>query len=262
MMNFEKLIIPAGEVTKIRDSNGVLLWRKNFFQYKINAQTTREIIGNMEETGYINKTGAIIANGAWKASDYLPCEPGAAVVVSGGTAPAICFFDKNKNFISGISYMNENPKDVFIPNNAYFFRWSVSNSSLTGSHVTVPFSNATELFHASQMDNRVINLQGAVVTDYVTGSSNFTGECNAIAIPCAGASAVNFAGFGTSASRLIACFYKVDDTPITTSRQKPNAQEGSLTVPENAAGVRFSYYYSVGSSPVAAAFRNFTVEVI
>ena len=261
-MNFEKLIIPAGEVTKIRDSNGVLLWRKNTFQYKINANTTREIIGNMDETGYINKSGSIVANGGWKTSDFLPCEPGGALVVSNGTSPAICFYDKSKNFISGVAYFNENPKEVVIPPNAYFFRWSVSNAAVLGAYVNIPFSNATELFHLSQMDNRVINLQGAVVTDYVTGSSHFTGECNAIAIPCAGASAVNFAGFGSSASRILACFYNANDEPIASSRQKPNAQAGSLTVPEGAAGVRFSYYYSVGTSPIAAAFRNFTVEVI
>lgn len=261
-MNFTALKIPQGEVAKIRDSNGVLLWRKNFFNYKINANTTREIIGNMDETGFINKSGSIVANTAWKASDFLPCEPGAAVVVSGGTSPAICFYDKDKNFISGVPYFNENPKDVVIPPTAYYFRWSVANNAVLGSHVSIPFSNATELFHLSQMDNRVINLQGAVVTDYVTGSSHFTGECNAIAIPCAGASAVNFAGFGTSASRLLACFYDANDAPIASSRQKPGTQAGSLTVPDGAAGVRFSYYYSVGTSPIAAAFKNFTVEVV
>lgn len=262
MMNFTALKIPEGEVTKIRDSNGKLLWRKNTFQYKINAKTTREIIGNMDETGYINKTGAIITNSAWKASDFLPCEPGAAVVVSGGTAPAICFFDKNKNFISGISYMNENPKDIVIPPTAYFFRWSVANNAVFGSHVNIPFSNATELFHLSLMDNRVINIQGEVVTDYITGSYNYTGECNAIAIPCKDASAVNFSGFGATATRLLTCFYDANDAPIVSSRQKPNVQAGSLTVPEGAEGVRFSYYYSVGSTQIAAAFRNFTVEVV
>lgn len=261
-MDFTALRIPQGEVAKIRDSNGVLIWRKNFFTYKINAKTTREIIGNLDETGYINRMGVIVENGSWKASDFLPCEPGAAIVASAGTSPAICFFDKNKNFISGVAYFNENPKDVVIPNNAYFFRWSLSNASSIGSYVKVPFSNASELFHLSQMDNRVINMQGEVVTDYITGSYNYTGECNAIAIPCAGASAVNFAGFGASASRLLTCFYDANDAPITSSRQKPNAQEGSLTIPENAEGVRFAYFYSVGASPIAAAFRNFTVEVI
>lgn len=261
-MDFTALRIPQGDVAKIRDSNGVLLWRKNTFQYKINAKTTREIVDNLDETGYINKSGAIVANSGWKTSDFLPCEPGGAVVVSGGTSPAICFYDRDKKFISGVAYFNESPKDVVIPPNAYFFRWSVSNASVLGAYVTVPFSNATELFHLSQMDNRVINLQGVVVTDYTTGSSNFTGECNAIAIPCAGASAVNFAGFGSSASRLLACFYNADDTPIASLRQKPNVQAGSLTVPEGAEGVRFSYYYSVGTSPIAAAFKNFTVEVV
>lgn len=261
-MNFTALKIPQGEVAKIRDSNGVLLWRKNFFQYKINAKTTREIVDNLDETGYINKSGVVTANGSWKTSDFLPCEPGDAIVASAGTSPAICFYDRDKNFISGVAYFNENPKNVVIPPTAYFFRWSLSNSSSTGSYVRVPFSNASELFHLSQMDNRVINMQGEVVTDYITGSYNYTGECNAIAIPCAGASAVNFAGFGATASRLLTCFYDANDAPITSSRQKPNVQEGSLTVPEGAEGVRFAYFYSVGATPIAAAFRNFTVEVV
>lgn len=260
-MDFTGLKIPEGEVVKIRDSGGKLLWRRNTIYYKLNAKTLREVIDNMDETGFINKSGEITANSAWKASDFLPCEPGTITIVSGGTSPAICFYDKNKNFISGVAYFNENPKEVVIPPTAYFFRWSVANNAMLGSHVTVPFSNATELFHLSQMDNRVLNLQGTVVTDYVTGSSNFTGECNAIAIPCAGASTVHFSGFGTSASRLLACFYDANDAPITSSRQKPNAQEGSLAVPEDAEGVRFSYYYSVGTSAITSAFKDFVINI-
>lgn len=261
-MNFTALKIPQGDVAKIRDSNGALLWRKNTFHYKINAKATREIVDNLDETGYINKSGVIVANSSWKTSDYLPCEPGAAVVASAGTSPGICFYDKNKNFISGVPYFNENPKDVVIPPTAYFFRWSMSNSSSTGAYVSIPFSNATELFHLSQMDNRVINLQGVVVTDYTAGSSHYSGECNAIAIPCSGASAVNFAGFGTSAARLLVCFYDANDAPIASSRQKPNVQAGSLAVPDGAEGIRFAYYYAFGSTPIVAAFRNFTVEVV
>lgn len=260
-MDFTGLKIPDGEVVKIRDSNGNLLWRKEELSVKINAVTTKSIIDNLTEGKYLNKTGAESTNNTWNISDFLPCEPGDIVIASIGSAPSMCFYDKDKNYISGIQYLNTNPKSAVAPPNTYFCRWSVSNSSTATTHIIIPYSNRTELFRASLMD-KVINIQGNVVSDYVTGGSTYAGEVNGIGIPCDGKSKVNFSGFGTSAGRLLVCFYDADDKPISGTRTKPNATSGSLNVPDGAYYVRFAYYYIVATDTKSdRAFKNFTVNV-
>ena len=260
-MDFTGLKIPDGDVTKIRSSDGTLLWRKDLFTYKVYAKIIREVIDNLDETGFINKNGTVTSNTGWKTSDYLPCEPGTATVVSNGASPAICFYDKDKNFISGVSYNNAQTIEIVIPPRAYFYRCSVANSSVLGSYFIIPYSNPTELFKASLID-KVINIQGEVVTDYITGSYNYTGEVNGIGIPCDGKSKVNFSGFGTSAGRLLVCFYDADDKPINGTRTKPSAVSGSLNVPDGAYYVRFAYYYIVGTDTKSdRAFKNFTINM-
>lgn len=259
-MNFIGLKIPEGTVTKIRDSAGNMLWRKEDLFVRLNAVTTKSIIDNTTVGCYINKEGVETTNVSWQISDYIPCEPGTFDVASAGTSPSICFYDKDKNFLSGVPYFNTNPKTVTAPPKTCYCRWSVSNSSTVNSYVNIPFSNPTELFRSSLI-NKVINIQGEVVTDYVTGSYNYTGEVNGIPIPCEGKSKVNFSLFGTSVSRLLVCFYDMDDNPITSSRTKPNESSGSLSIPEGAYSVRFAYYYSVGGSPLANAFKNFVISM-
>lgn len=261
-MNFIALKIPEGDVAKIRDGNGNMIWRKEDLSVKVNAVTTKTIIDNLTEGKYLNKTGAESTNNTWNISDFLPCEPGDVIVASVGSAPSICFYDKDKNFISGVQYLNTNPKNAIAPPNTYYCRWSVSNSATATTYVVIPYSTATGLFKSSMMD-KVINIQGNVVSEYVTGGSTYSGEVNGIGIPCDGKSKVNFAGLGTSAGRLLVCFYDADDKPISGTRTKPNALAGSLNVPDGAHYVRFSYYYIVGTDTKSdRAFKNFTVEVV
>lgn len=259
-MDFTGLKIPNGIVTKIRDSNGNLLWRKEELSVKVNAVTTKNIIDSTITGNFINKEGVITENVAWQVSDYLPCEPGNVEVASTGTSPGICFYDKDKNFISGVPYLNTNPKAVIAPPKTYYCRWSVSNNANVSTYVVIPFSNYTELFKSS-MITKVINLQGEVVSDYVSGSSTFTGEVNGIGIPCDGKTTVNFNGFGITAGRLLTCFYDADDKPISGTRTKPNATSGSISIPDGACYVRFSYYFSVGTSALPNAFKNFTINM-
>lgn len=260
-MNFKALKIPDGDVTKIRDSNGNLLWRKEDLFVKVNAVTTKTIIDNLIEGKYLNKTGAESVNSTWNISDFLPCESGDVVIASVGTAPAICFYDKAKNFISGVSYANTNPKTVTAPPNTHFCKWSVSNNSTATTYIIIPFSNYTELFRASMMD-KVINIQGEVVSDYETGGNTYLGEVNGMGLPCDGKSKVNFSGFGLPAGRLLVCFYGADDKPISGTRTKPNVTSGSLDVPNGAYYVRFAYWYIVGTSVKSdKAFKNFVIDV-
>lgn len=258
-MDFTDLKIPEGVVTKIRDVEGNILWKKELY-VKLNAVTTKNIINNTTTGHFINKEGVETENVSWQISDYIPCESGTFSVASSGTSPSICFYDKDKNFLSGEPYFNTNPKTVTAPPKTCYCRWSISNSSTINSYLYLPYSNPTELFKTSLVD-KVIDTTGVVVSDYVTGSYNYTGETNGILIPCEGKTKVNFSGFGVTVSRLLVCFYDADDKPITGSRTKPNAAEGSIDVPEGAYGVRFSYYYSVGGSKLVNAFKNFVITM-
>lgn len=260
-MDFTGLNIPEGEVTKIRDSGGNLLWRKETLSVTVNAVVTRNIIDNLTEGKYLNKTGAESTNNTWNISDFIPCEPGDIEVASVGSAPSMCFYDKDKNYLSGIQYLNTNPKSGVAPPKTHYCKWSVSNSATATTYIKIPFSNTTELFKASMVD-KVINIQGNVVAEYVTGGSTYAGEVNGIGIPCEGKTKVNFSGFGTSAGRLLVCFYDADDKAINGTRTKPSAVSGSIAIPEGACYVRFSYYYIVGTDTKSdKAFKNFTVDV-
>lgn len=259
-MNFTGLRIPEGEVTKIRDNNGNLLWRKEELSVKIPATTTKTIIDNLIAERYLNKTGAESVNNTWNISDFIPCEPGDITIASVGTAPAICFYDKTKNFISGVSYANTNPKTVTAPPNTHFCKWSVTNSATATTYIIVPFSSYTELFRASLID-KVINIQGEVVSEYVAGN-NFAGGVNGIGLPCDGKSKVNFSGFGLPAGRLLVCFYDAEDKPIKSTRGKPNAKSGSINIPNEAYYVRFAYWYVTDTDTKSDdAFKDFTVDV-
>lgn len=256
-MDFTSLKIPEGEVTKIRDSDGNLLWREKTLYYKALSLTCRDYLDNCT-TGYLKNNGAI-SSGTWKVSDYLVCEPGTLEVSSPGAAPSVCFYTEDKVFISGENYNSTNPKQIVIPNNAYYLRWSMIDSNST-SYIQVPFSNYTELLKNTLID-KVINTSGTPVETYTSGSNSYYGECNGVGIPCEGKTSVNFSGFGTSAPRLIACFYNFNDVPIASSRVKPSVTEGSLSVPSDAISVRFSYYNTVNAK-IPNAFKNFSIDVV
>ena len=54
---------------------------------------------------YLLSDGSLRSEGSWAITDYIPCD-GTAFVLNkvGGNAPSICFYDSNKNYISGQGY--------------------------------------------------------------------------------------------------------------------------------------------------------------
>lgn len=80
---------------------------------------------------YIDVDGVIGSSTSFGLSDYIPVS-GANVTISGnsnwGVAPAVCFFDSSKTYISG-EHPTSNPYTLSVPNNAAYLRTSFSLSS-------------------------------------------------------------------------------------------------------------------------------------
>jgi len=62
-------------------------------------------------------------------TEYNPIKGGETYLINGiaGGSPAICFYTKNKTFISGIKYNNRTSFTFTAPSNAYYIRASVAN---------------------------------------------------------------------------------------------------------------------------------------
>ena len=92
--------------------------------------------GTDTNNGYLN-TRYIDVNGAYTSpntydgfiTEYCKIMPNAECTISGisGGSPAICFYDENKTFISGIKYNNRTTFTFTTPNNASYFRASIPN---------------------------------------------------------------------------------------------------------------------------------------
>lgn len=79
---------------------------------------------------YLNATGQEKALSGWRISDYIPCN-GKKFTINkiGGTTPAICLYDANKQFLSGKSYQASGVTDkisvtISTATNAEYIRFS------------------------------------------------------------------------------------------------------------------------------------------
>ena len=78
---------------------------KNLFD-KTATDTTKGFISGK----YIDNTGTEVSNTNYNVSEYILLDSGADYTLSGttGNAPAICLYDKDKAFVRGIRYYNQN----------------------------------------------------------------------------------------------------------------------------------------------------------
>ena len=90
---------------------------------------------NIVDEKYLESDGT---EGTWiefEISDYIPVIGGSNITISGGTTsgndPSVCFYDRSKNFISGIKHSSYNyPHTYTVPNNAFYMRESVRKNSV------------------------------------------------------------------------------------------------------------------------------------
>ncbi len=71
----------------------------------------------------LSTTGAT----GWSVTDYIPISPNTSYTISGmasgsGVNPSRCYYDKDKNFISGVKHGGANPFTDAAPANAYYLR--------------------------------------------------------------------------------------------------------------------------------------------
>lgn len=128
-------------------------------------------------SNYLESGGTYSGSVNWIISDYLHIFPNTGYYflnVATGTNPSICWYDKNKQFISGKSggsgSTNVNRKVLTSPDNAYYLRISVNKSLLDTACVNIsnPLTDGT--FHP--YSNNITPLE---ITS-ITGKLNGEGE--------------------------------------------------------------------------------------
>lgn len=84
---------------------------------------------------YLSYQNEEIENNSWTYTDYIECKPNEDWIISGyttiGGAPGRCFYDKNKNYITGGAHNNQESMMKFtIPDNCYYFRDSIAKADI------------------------------------------------------------------------------------------------------------------------------------
>ena len=82
---------------------------------------------------YVRSTdGATVNLATASVSEYISVKGGTQYVVSpvSGSNPSVCFYDNNKEFISGVAYGGATDKDFSTPSNAEYLRFSITNANL------------------------------------------------------------------------------------------------------------------------------------
>ena len=84
---------------------------------------------------YLTYQNQEVSNSAWTFSDFIECKPNEDWIISGytaiGGAPGRCFYDKNKNHITGGAHNNQESMMKFtIPDNCYYFRDSIAKADI------------------------------------------------------------------------------------------------------------------------------------
>lgn len=116
---------------------------------------------NMTANRYLSNTGADIVNNDWSFSDYIAIIPNTEYYATvTGSNPSTCFYDANKNFVSGITNSQIVNHLFTTPSNAFYLRTSmqtslidsfilnISNPTINGTYYpyeshTYPLGNTT-----------------------------------------------------------------------------------------------------------------------
>ena len=92
-----------------------------------------DISGTDPDNGYtddrwLSSINTYNNNNDWHITEYLPILPNTDYTLSGiayGNAPSVCFYDENKDFISGISYANRSSFTFTSPPTTKYVRFSI-----------------------------------------------------------------------------------------------------------------------------------------
>lgn len=131
-------------------------------------------------TGYLQEDGTISGNGGYKYTDYISIISNEQYYfyLMQGTNPAICWYDENKNFISGIKNGGASILTLQAPANAKYVRASILNANVDeftikkvdGDTTFTPYVGTT---HTTTYPSAIYRgsedvVKGEVRTDYTT----------------------------------------------------------------------------------------------
>lgn len=121
-------------------------------------------INNGYVDGYhLKRDGTTGSNSSWAISEYMPITGGLNYTFNYGTSsssPAICYYDSNRHYISGVPYGGQNPKVVSVPQNVSYIRFSfmknhaddimfVQADSLPDHYIPHRYSTTTPIYIGS-----------------------------------------------------------------------------------------------------------------
>ena len=87
--------------------------------------------GSYSKTNYyLDVDGNEVSNTSWYISNFISVFPNTDYFINktNGTNPSVCFYDKDKQFISGVAYRGAASKLFTTPTNAAYLKFSIVNS--------------------------------------------------------------------------------------------------------------------------------------
>lgn len=120
-------------------------------------------------TGYfLNSDGTTTANAGLNITEYIPAKGGDSITIETGSYenPSICFYDSNRNYISGEKYNYRTPVTTTAPNGCAFIRFTYANIEVMFEVVatthTISFASAGTVY-----GGRLDVTSGVLVVDMV-----------------------------------------------------------------------------------------------
>ena len=91
---------------------------------------------------YLDVDGNEVSNSSWNISDFISVFPNTDYFINktSGTNPSVCFYDKDKQFISGIAYNGATSKLFTTPTNAAYLKFSVYKSLANQTNLNLSWS--------------------------------------------------------------------------------------------------------------------------
>ena len=126
---------------------------------------------NLTVGSYLNQNGTLTSATNWRITDYIDISDLSKIELKGkganGNNPSLCFYNSNKDYISGIPYLNRTDIIVDKPSNAVYSKISVFVDDMETMILTHPSVDTTKT------DNSVIGTveDGATASQaYAVGS--------------------------------------------------------------------------------------------
>lgn len=125
--------------------------------------------------GYLTQNGTLNSNDSWKTSDFISAKGIVNVefIDVVGSAPAICFYDKNKKYISGEQYSSRLNFKVALPNGTNYIRYSMTTSDFADISKTVvakTIRSLTEELATKDIASQITTSNGTVKSALKSGN--------------------------------------------------------------------------------------------